>query len=117
MKYDMTRPCDSCPFRKDIKFYLTRERKIEIIEGLKSGATFPCHKTTIHDDDDEHIPTSKESFCAGAMIMLEKAQDPEQAPHNQALRIMERLGFYDHSKLELTSPVFDDFEQMIERTE
>lgn len=91
-------------------------RVIEIVEGLQGGATFPCHKTVDHDDEDEPLLDGG-SFCAGAMIMLEKAQDPEQAPHNHALRIAERLGFYDHKKLELTAPVFESFEQMIGEAE
>ena len=48
------------------------------------------------------------------MIMLEKAQDPKQQPHNHGLRLAERLGLYDHKKLDLTSPVFESFEAMIE---
>ena len=116
MNFDMTRPCDSCPFCPGRFDGLRKGRVIEIVEGLQAGAHFPCHKTVDHDNENEPLPDSG-SFCAGAMIMLEKAQDPEQAPHNHALRIAERLGFYDHTKLDLTAPVFASFEQMIEEAQ
>jgi len=95
---------------------LRHGRVIEIVEALRAGSTFACHKTVDYDDEDG-APAPGGSFCAGAMIMLEKAQDPEQAPHNHALRIAERLQLYDHKKLDLTAPVFESFEAMIREAE
>lgn len=117
MKFDMVRPCDSCPFCPGRFRGLRADRITEIVEALQSGATFACHKTTIDNEDGDYIPSAEERFCGGATVMLEKAQDPEQAPHNQMLRIAERMGWYDHRKLDMTSPVFDSFEEMIEAAE
>jgi hypothetical protein len=69
------------------------------------------------DEGDPVIASKKWKFCAGATIMLEKAQDPEQAPANQMLRIMERIGTYDHRKLDMEAPVFDSFAAMVEAQE
>jgi hypothetical protein len=114
MNFSMVRPCEKCPFRKDIPAYLRKDRVIEIVSALKVDGTFPCHETVTHDDDGEHLSTPEEQFCAGAMVMLEKSEDAEQAPLNQMLRIAERLGFYDHKKLDMKSSVFDCFSDMIE---
>ena len=42
------------------------------------------------------------------MILLEKIERP-----NQLMRIMERLGFYDREKLDMTAPVFDTPKEFI----
>ena len=36
---------------------------------------------------------------------------------DQMMRISERLGLYDHSKLDMDAPVYDSWEHMIEQTE
>ncbi len=110
----MSKPCDACPFCPGRFLGLRRGRVIEIVEGLRSGSSFPCHKTVEHDDEGDPSLVLGGAFCAGAMIMLEKAQDPEQQPHNHALRMAERLRLYDHTKLDLTAPVFASFDDMIE---
>ncbi len=118
MNFNMRTPCSKCPFRKDIRAYLTKERVREITSALDNGGTFPCHETTEEDEDGEAIMNSKKwKFCGGAAIMLEKSQDPKTQPTNQMLRIAERLGFYDHTKLDLNAPVFDSFTDMIEAQE
>lgn len=114
MKFDLNKPCDSCPFCPGRFFGLKKERIIEIVNALESGGTFACHKTVDYDDEDGDGRPGTGSFCAGALVMLEKAQDSEMAPLNQYLRICERLGSYDHRKLDMDAPVFDSFEEMIE---
>jgi hypothetical protein len=115
----MTRPCEKCPFRKDVRAYLRKDRVMEIVSALENGGTFPCHETVDYDDEtgEALMSASDWKFCAGAMIMLEKAQDPEQAPANQMLRIAERIGSYDYRKLDMESPVFDSFAAMVEAQE
>lgn len=107
MKYDLTSPCGNCPFRTDIDFYLRPERVEEICDSLEQGQTFSCHKTN-DTDGEETIETDSSQHCAGAMIMLEKMERP-----NQMMRICERLGMYDRKKLNMEAPVFDDTEEMI----
>jgi hypothetical protein len=112
MNFSMVRPCEKCPFRKDIRAYLRKGRVIEIVSALKNGGTFACHETVhLNDDGDPVQPTPEEQFCAGAMVMLENV---EIAHLNQMVRIAERLGFYDPEKLDMKSPVFDCFSDMIE---
>ena len=108
MNYDLTEPCPQCPFRTDIEPFLRYERVIELKEALlyRQG-TFSCHKTNTHDEDGEAIETDDSKHCAGAMILLEKLEKP-----NQMMRIAERLGMYDRHKLKMDAPVFDDFDEM-----
>lgn len=107
MKYDLRKPCDNCPFRNDIQPYIRPERVEEIV-----GAAFACHKTTKHDDDGEHIENDKEQHCAGSLILHEKMEQP-----HQMMRICERIGFYDRTKLDMDAPVYDSVEEMIEAHE
>lgn len=103
MSYELTSPCDNCPFRRDVKPYIRPSRVVEIARGLER-AEFPCHKTVNHEHRDE----STEIHCAGALILLEKIQQP-----SQMMRICERIGMYDASKLDMDAPVYDDFDEML----
>ncbi len=100
MNYTMTTPCDSCPFLKKFKHAFTLRRLKEFCRG-----EFHCHKTGAVDEDDEdssgdYVPTPDSQHCAGALIFLEK----RNAPH-QLMRICERLGKYDHTKLNMKAKV------------
>lgn len=112
MNFDLTAPCGNCPFRTDKpeqQGWLGGERAEEIIESITNyQQSFPCHKTTDATLGNKAC-SSKEQHCAGALIMLEKMNQP-----NQMMRISERLGFYDRHKLKIDSPVFDDPEDFIE---
>jgi hypothetical protein len=109
VKFDLKKPCANCPFRSDIKFWLRLDRVEEILDSItQQQQTFACHKTTQHDDDGEHVPRSKEQHCAGALIMLERMNKP-----NQMMRISERLGMYDRHGLDMTAPVFGSAEEML----
>lgn len=101
MHFTMTTPCPKCPFRSDVRPYLTRGRAQEIASGLLSQMTFSCHVTTEHDDDGDYVPTDDEQHCAGALIVLEHMNKP-----NQMMRWMERIGVYDRRKLAMDAPVF-----------
>lgn len=109
--YGLTKPCGKCPFRTDVPAYLTRERAEEIIDGLVRGE-FLCHQTLDYDDlteDGEARETDHTHHCAGALIMLEHAERP-----SQMMRICERIGLYDRTKLRMDSPVFTDPDDFIE---
>lgn len=114
MKFDMRKPCPRCPFRSDITQYLTSGRCDEILTAITDQQqTFSCHKTieTVEDDDGntDTRSTSDSQHCAGALILLEHEERP-----NQMMRIMERLGFYDRTKLDMDSPVYESVEDMQE---
>lgn len=95
MEYSMTTPCDQCPFLKGSGF--TWNSLL-----LHSSGEFPCHKTCVVDEDEGvFVARNKNTpHCAGALIFLEK----QNMPH-QMMRICERLGFYDHRKLNMSAPV------------
>ncbi len=116
MKFTMTSPCGNCPFRSDKPFFLAEGRAEEITNNLLSGGTFPCHKTVDYDhpddEDGEGVVTDDSIHCAGALIMLEKMESP-----SQMMRIAERLGMYDRTKLKMDAPVYDSADEMIETIE
>jgi hypothetical protein len=109
MKFTMTAPCPKCPFRYDVKPYLSPDRCEEILDSIThQQQTFACHETTAFDDDGEPVQSDSEQHCAGALILLEKIEQP-----NQMMRICERLGMYDRTKLKMDSPVYGDDESML----
>lgn len=99
MNYTMTTPCAACPFLNKHRHAFPARR----LEEFASGA-FHCHKTGTIEEDDEgsenFVATADSQYCAGALIYLEKRERP-----NQIMRIAERLGLYDHSKLNMKAPV------------
>jgi hypothetical protein len=116
--YKLTKPCATCPFRKDIRPFVRPDRVTEIEKTLVHSE-FHCHNTidySNHDVDDEgdgpfdHGPDA--THCAGALILLEKLERP-----SQMMRIAERLGMYDSSKLDMTAPIYDSFKEMFEAAE
>lgn len=104
MKYDLTTPCGLCPFRNDGKrLRVAPERVLEMAAG-----EFCCHKTTEIDDETGEFPPKPDSqHCAGALIFLEHLEQP-----HQMMRICERLGMYDASKLNMDAPVFQSIEEL-----
>lgn len=113
MKYTLIRPCQHCPFRTDIHAFLTAARAAEISEAItEQQGTFACHETTVDVEDEEGLGdravTDDSQHCAGALILLEKLERP-----NQMMRIAERLGLYDRRKLDMNSPVFDSVQEFI----
>lgn len=106
MKFDMKKPCDDCPFRRDGKgIRLMDNRWEELTDALVcQQETFTCHKTVRYDlaeedeDGNEHHPADgNEQHCAGAAIWLESINRP-----NQMMRIAERLSLYDRRALDLS---------------
>lgn len=94
MRYNMTEPCDACPFLKGSGFPYR-----SLMEH--ASGEFPCHKACELDEDDTYVPRNEKTpHCAGALIFLEK----QNRPH-QMMRICERLGMYDRTKLNMKAPV------------
>lgn len=111
----MKRPCKNCPFRCDVRPYLTGERCLDIREGLESGSSFSCHETVTYSDDLEYVRSPSEQFCVGAILVMENEtnRDPG-AMANQMVRIGVRLGMIDLDSLEGHADVYEDFESWIE---
>jgi hypothetical protein len=98
MKYSMTTPCDACPFLRSMAHGFSMRRLREFASG-----EFPCHKTAKLNDDDldgRYEATENSVHCAGALIFNEKRERP-----HQMMRICERLGMYDASKLDMRANV------------
>lgn len=114
MNFDLIKPCKNCPFRNDIPSYLTSSRAEEISYAItERQETFSCHKTTKHNGNYKLVSDTKDhQHCAGALILLEKLNMP-----NQMMRWMERIGKYDRRKLKMDSPVFDTVEEFIDAQE
>ena len=93
--FTLTTPCAECPFRTDITPYL-RPGRIQEIEQSLARDQFFCHKVA-----EEKIN------CAGSLILLEKLERP-----SNAMRMAERLGLYDRTKLDMAAPVFESFAEM-----
>ena len=109
MNYALKRPCAKCPFRCDIWPFLTTARAEEISDSLIQSE-FPCHETLDYNTEDgEPAETRQTGHCAGALIMLEKMEQP-----SQMMRICERLGMYDRHRLDMNAPVFEDSEDFIQ---
>ena len=76
MKYDLKKPCKSCPFVIAIEFHLRPER-IEEIRDCR--AEFSCHNTGDYDGDDDvydeagvgnpYRSTEGEQHCLGHLIV------------------------------------------------
>ncbi|MDB4330109.1 DUF6283 family protein [bacterium] len=97
MNFNLKKPCDKCPFRKDVTPYITKGSAQEKLRGITQGdTTFTCHKTLDKNDKDQE-------HCGGALIFLEKIEMP-----NQMMRICERIGMYDYKELDMSQPVFEN---------
>lgn len=103
-------PCADCPFRTDKPFYLGQARREEIADGLRAGADFPCHKTIDYSHDDGGRRTPGTQFCGGALATIERGDDGP----NQGMRIAERLGMYDPSRLDPDAPVPDGLDAWVD---
>lgn len=94
MNYKMTEPCNACPFRIGSGF------TFKSLTAHASGE-FGCHKAcSLSEDSGVYEPHKKTPHCAGALIFLEKQNKP-----HQMMRISQRLGMYDHTKLNMSAPV------------
>ena len=109
MNYNLKKPCDNCPFRSDKLFPLMPERVEEIAYG---NAEFACHKTVDYSGEGGGRIKGKSEHCAGLLIMLEHMERP-----HQMMRIAERLGTYDRSKLDMDAPVYQDAQDYLDAIE
>ena len=101
MRYTMTSPCDQCPFLATPQ--MKRGFTLRRLRGFASGP-FPCHQTASLVEDagsaGSYQANEKSIHCAGALIFNEKRETPYQM-----MRICERLGMYDASKLDMEANV------------
>jgi hypothetical protein len=106
----MTNPCNLCPFRNDDKRLTVHpDRLREFARGA-----FVCHQTAELFESDDYEEESgfvdageSSQHCAGSLIFHEHLEWP-----HQMMRIAERLGMYDRTKLNMDAPVFKCWEEV-----
>ena len=75
MENHMKKPCKHCPYRKDVKPFLTPERGEELAYHAQNPYnSFTCHKTTVSDEEfggegEEMVATQHSKQCAGFMTL------------------------------------------------
>lgn len=116
MKFGLIRPCPSCPYRTDIRPFLTRSGAREIASAILAGKVFVCHQTTSddgYDEDDEYTHTGEEHACAGALLVLERmgVLDRMGVGTHDALQLAERLGLFARDRLDRSVPVYDALDE------
>lgn len=87
MKFSMRKACKECPFRKSKRFPLRRARMLEIVDSVRQGGVFTCHKTS-------GDPYAKWRACAGWLI-YQRANRQD----NAQLQVMERAKLYRPRRL------------------
>lgn len=97
MRFDLNQPCKDCPFIKKSSTNMTlAEGRLDgIISDIRHDMSFTCRKTL-------NLKTNEQQHCAGALIFLERENNP-----NQMMRIAERLGRYDRTKLKMEADIVD----------
>lgn len=113
MRLDLRAPCAECPFRSDIRPYLHPDRARGITDAiLRDGVTFTCHKHLNGESDEDkerYTPAPDDQHCAGAMILLQKMDRP-----NQIMQVASRLGLWSPDRLKMDAPVFASDDEMVE---
>jgi hypothetical protein len=80
--YFCKKPCKHCPYRKDVRPFLTAERGEELAYHAQNPYnSFPCHKTTEYDDElDDTIATENSKECAGFLTLMAVENGEEVLP-------------------------------------
>lgn len=106
MKFDLKKPCSTCPFRTDVIFPLRPARRMEITHALMGNGSFACHNTVDYSEGDNPDP-QEEQFCAGALIAMDR---DEILFENGFVRLAERLGVFDYDALDVSVDVYPLFD-------
>jgi len=71
----MKKPCEHCPFRRDVKPFLTSSRGEELAYHAQNPYnSFTCHKTTVSDEEfggegSEMVAVETSLECAGFLTL------------------------------------------------
>lgn len=64
------KPCQHCPYRKDVKPFLTPERGTELaFNAAFHHKKFHCHKTVDYSNNSDGAITKKTQLCAGFLSL------------------------------------------------
>lgn len=82
----MKKPCEHCPFRRDVKPFLTPQRGEQLAYHAQNHYnSFSCHKTTVSDeefggDGDEMVATEHSKECAGFLTLMANECGEQNVP-------------------------------------
>lgn len=95
------KPCIHCPYRKDVKPFLTKERGEELAyAACNPYNTFHCHKTLEHDDEEgENYAGENSKVCAG-FLSLQHNENGET--------------YYDDEGFEPSNLVYNEASEMVD---
>lgn len=76
------KPCQHCPYRNDVKLFLHAARGEELAyHATNHYNSFPCHKTTVSDDDSgERLVVGTTKECAGFLTLMAQECGEDQVP-------------------------------------
>lgn len=104
MKFEIKRPCENCPFRRDVHPFLRRAK--QIAKQMQDDHNwFACHKTTGMESG-KRTKARDQSHCAGLMGVLWRMGRP-----NIAMRLALLFKMITVKQLEAPQPVFDSLEE------
>ena len=102
-------PCESCPFRSDIPFYLSAEKVQSILDALLGDDGFLCHNTI----EVTGSPFGRDKACIGAAIFLEHVR-VGGCRANLSFRLREsHLKEFHRDELQMDAPIFPDIETFV----
>jgi hypothetical protein len=107
--FKIKKPCEHCPFRRDVEPFLTTARAEDLGRQLHGDdqSWFACHETT-GVKGPKRVPRAKQSHCAGAMIVLWREKRT-----NVATRLALVFGMISREQLDAPAPVFDSMEEFV----
>lgn len=71
----MQKPCQHCPFRKDVTPFLHPRRAEELVIAAGSRyQDFVCHKTLEHSEDGEELLQTRKSLTCAGFLSLRAAE-------------------------------------------
>jgi hypothetical protein len=106
--FELTAPCETCPFLRDTGERLLPGRVCEIAGNMLSpeGGPFFCHKTVDYTDAYGR-PTRDSQHCTGALLFALK-----HGTDTKIMRLARRLG-WDPAGLRGRERVFDSVAEML----
>lgn len=107
MLFEIKKPCALCPFRRDVRPFLSR-RAASIASELRNDHNwFACHETT-GVKSGKRVRLENQSHCMGAAIVLWRSHLT-----NVPIRLALWLKLLDESVLNQPAPVFDSLEEFV----
>lgn len=82
----MKKPCQHCPYRRDVKPFLTPERGEELAYHAQNPYNyFHCNKTTVSDEEfggegEDMVATNESKLCAGFLSLQANECGEEHMP-------------------------------------